>query len=67
MSVQRKAAGTATVAAPAHRAVLAAAVSEIGGQERPGQVAMADAVADSLTSGRHLLVQAGTATRKSLG
>ncbi|HEX8487338.1 MAG TPA: ATP-dependent DNA helicase [Propionibacteriaceae bacterium] len=47
--------------------MLSAAVSEIDGQERPGQVAMADAVADSLQSGRHLLVQAGTGTGKSLG
>jgi ATP-dependent DNA helicase DinG len=52
---------------PDHRDVLAAAVAEIDGQERPGQVAMADAVADSLASGRHLLVQAGTGTGKSLG
>ena len=50
-----------------HRAVLAAAVEEIAGQERPGQVAMADAVAESLRTGRHLLVQAGTGTGKSLG
>ncbi|MET0695433.1 MAG: ATP-dependent DNA helicase [Propionibacteriaceae bacterium] len=52
---------------PDHRAVIAAAVAEIEGQERPGQVAMADAVADALESGRHLLVQAGTGTGKSLG
>lgn len=50
-----------------HRDVLVAAVEAIGGQERPGQVAMADAVADALESGRHLLVQAGTGTGKSLG
>jgi len=47
--------------------VLAAAVQEIGGTERPGQVAMADAVDDALTTGHHLLVQAGTGTGKSLG
>jgi ATP-dependent DNA helicase DinG len=47
--------------------VLAAAVKAIGGAERPGQVAMADAIAESLESGHHLLVQAGTGTGKSLG
>jgi ATP-dependent DNA helicase DinG len=52
---------------PGHRAVLAAAVASIGGAERPGQLEMADAVADALESGRHLLVQAGTGTGKSLG
>lgn len=50
-----------------HREVLAAAVSEISGQERPGQVEMADAIAQALDSNRHLLVQAGTGTGKSLG
>jgi ATP-dependent DNA helicase DinG len=50
-----------------HREVLAAAVEGIGGSERPGQVEMADAVADAFESGRHLLVQAGTGTGKSLG
>ena len=47
--------------------VLAAAVEALGGEERPGQVAMADAVADAMESGQHLLVQAGTGTGKSLG
>ncbi len=46
---------------------LATAVGALGGQERPGQVAMADAVAAAFTDGRHLLVQAGTGTGKSLG
>jgi ATP-dependent DNA helicase DinG len=50
-----------------HRDVLAYAVSGLGGQERPGQVSMADAIASALASGRHLLVQAGTGTGKSLG
>jgi ATP-dependent DNA helicase DinG len=50
-----------------HRDVLAYAVASIGGQERPGQVEMADAIASSFSSGRHLLVQAGTGTGKSLG
>jgi ATP-dependent DNA helicase DinG len=46
--------------------VLAAAVSELGGQERAGQVQMAQAVADAMVDGKHLLVQAGTGTGKSL-
>jgi ATP-dependent DNA helicase DinG len=47
--------------------VLSAAVSALGGQERAGQVAMAKAVAEAMEDGRHLLVQAGTGTGKSLG
>ena len=50
-----------------HRDVLAAAVDGIHGHERPGQIEMADAIADALTRRRHLLVQAGTGTGKSLG
>ena len=50
-----------------HRDVLAAAVRAIGGTDRPGQVEMADAIAESLQSNHHLLVQAGTGTGKSLG
>jgi ATP-dependent DNA helicase DinG len=46
---------------------LAAAVRELGGQERTGQVQMAQAVADAMVDGKHLLVQAGTGTGKSLG
>ncbi|GAA3642546.1 ATP-dependent DNA helicase [Microlunatus ginsengisoli] len=52
---------------PDHRAVLHTAVAEIGGAERPGQIDMADAIAEALETGRHLLVQAGTGTGKSLG
>ncbi|HET7489470.1 MAG TPA: ATP-dependent DNA helicase [Acidimicrobiales bacterium] len=37
------------------------------GEERPGQVAMAEAVAKGIDAGRHLVVQAGTGTGKSLG
>jgi ATP-dependent DNA helicase DinG len=50
-----------------HRDVLTAAVTAIGGTERPGQVEMADAIAECLESDHHLLVQAGTGTGKSLG
>jgi ATP-dependent DNA helicase DinG len=48
------------------QALLAAAVSAIGGTERSGQTVMAQAVWDSVTDGTHLAVQAGTGTGKSL-
>ncbi len=61
-------AATASAAADSRvREVLAAAVAALGGQERPGQVDMAEAVAAAMESGEHLLVQAGTGTGKSLG
>ncbi|MEO3975522.1 ATP-dependent DNA helicase [Streptomyces sp. CAU 1734] len=47
--------------------LLHAAVSAVGGVERPGQIAMAEAVAQAVDDGSHLLVQAGTGTGKSLG
>ena len=37
-----------------------------GGEERPGQVTMAQAVAKAIADERHLVVQAGTGTGKSL-
>ena len=37
------------------------------GEERPGQVAMAEAVARAIGDKRHVVVQAGTGTGKSLG
>ncbi len=46
--------------------MLEAAVSALGGARRDGQVAMAEAVAGAMDDGRHLLVQAGTGTGKSL-
>ncbi len=46
--------------------LLAVAVAGIGGAERPGQVAMANAVANAIETGEHLAVQAGTGTGKSL-
>ena len=46
--------------------LLKAAVAGIGGTQRPGQVAMADAVQHAMQSGQHLAVQAGTGTGKSL-
>ena len=49
-------------------AALDAALGAVpGSQERPGQRAMVSAVATALSSGEHLLVQAGTGTGKSLG
>src|SRR3954468_16860052 len=47
--------------------LLHAAVTAVGGTERPGQVAMAEAVAEAVDDGSHLLVQAGTGTGNSLG
>jgi ATP-dependent DNA helicase DinG len=47
--------------------LLAAAVGAVpGGGARPGQQAMASAVAHAAAGGEHLLVQAGTGTGKSL-
>jgi ATP-dependent DNA helicase DinG len=46
--------------------VLAAAVEALGGQERPGQIEMAEAVGEAFGGHRHLVVQAGTGTGKSL-
>ena len=48
------------------RELLHAAVTSVGGVERPGQVAMAEAVAAAVDAGEQLLVQAGTGTGKSL-
>ncbi|MGW1490669.1 ATP-dependent DNA helicase [Streptomyces sp. NPDC002402] len=47
--------------------LLHAAVTAVGGVERPGQVTMAEAVAEAVDHNSHLLVQAGTGTGKSLG
>jgi ATP-dependent DNA helicase DinG len=63
----------AEAASPAHDTagpevakLLAAAVVDIGGTERSGQVAMAEAVRHSIAAREHLAVQAGTGTGKSL-
>ena len=55
-----------TQAVPDVAELLAAAVSGIGGAERPGQVQMAEAVRQAIETGEHLAVQAGTGTGKSL-
>jgi ATP-dependent DNA helicase DinG len=52
---------------PDIRDVLHAAVGAVGGDDRPGQIEMAEAVKHALDTGEHLLVQAGTGTGKSLG
>jgi ATP-dependent DNA helicase DinG len=46
--------------------LLHAAVTAVGGVERPGQIRMAEAVAAAVEGAEHLLVQAGTGTGKSL-
>jgi ATP-dependent DNA helicase DinG len=46
--------------------LLSTAVTALGGQERAGQVQMAEAVTEAMENGQHLLVQAGTGTGKSL-
>jgi len=55
------------VKTPPVRELLASAVAALGGQQRDGQLAMAEAVAASFADKEHLLVQAGTGTGKSLG
>ncbi|WP_371499575.1 ATP-dependent DNA helicase [Kitasatospora sp. NBC_00374] len=59
---------TTSAAVPASRLpeLLHAAVTSVGGVERPGQVRMAEAVSAAVDAGEHLLVQAGTGTGKSL-
>ncbi|KUJ68601.1 ATP-dependent helicase [Streptomyces albus subsp. albus] len=52
---------------PSLSELLHAAVAAVGGSERPGQAAMAEAVATAIDDNAHLLVQAGTGTGKSLG
>jgi ATP-dependent DNA helicase DinG len=51
---------------PGVATLLAEAVAGIGGAERPGQVAMAEAVRRAIADREHLAVQAGTGTGKSL-
>src|ERR1700733_5349810 len=50
------------------RAALAAVTSILGaaGETRPGQAAMAEAVGRAIHTDRHLIVQAGTGTGKSI-
>lgn len=52
---------------PALSELMAAAAAALGGAPRQGQSQMAAAVDDAMSGGRHLFVQAGTGTGKSLG
>ncbi|ACZ30287.1 helicase c2 [Xylanimonas cellulosilytica DSM 15894] len=52
---------------PGVEALLDLAVGRLGGGRREGQHAMALEVVEAIDEGRHLLVQAGTGTGKSLG
>jgi len=56
------------VAAPEIAETLEKVVAQLpgGGEVRDGQRVMAEAVADAIESGRHLVVQAGTGTGKTL-
>ncbi|WP_432514024.1 ATP-dependent DNA helicase [Kineococcus sp. SYSU DK001] len=51
---------------PEAAGLLDAVVDALGGQRREGQARMAQAVTDAIRSRRHLLVQAGTGTGKSM-
>ncbi|WP_243730512.1 ATP-dependent DNA helicase [Nesterenkonia salmonea] len=57
---------TATSHPQAAERLLDSAVASFNGSRRSGQVEMTRRVADSLRNGKHLLVQAGTGTGKSL-
>jgi ATP-dependent DNA helicase DinG len=57
---------TATTQPQAAERLLETAVASFNGSRRSGQVEMSSRVSDSLRSGKHLLVQAGTGTGKSL-
>lgn len=48
-------------------AALETVVTELGGERREGQHAMANAVSAAITGDSHVIVQAGTGTGKSLG
>ncbi len=52
---------------PAVSEALDCVVTSIGGDAREGQRQMAEAVAETLAGGGHLIVQAGTGTGKSMG
>ncbi|MEY2566264.1 MAG: ATP-dependent helicase DinG, partial [Actinomycetota bacterium] len=60
--------GTAETVASGVTGALARVVAELpgGGEARAGQLEMAQAVAKAITERRHLVVQAGTGTGKSL-
>jgi ATP-dependent DNA helicase DinG len=55
-----------TSGAPGAAAVLRAAVAALGGDERPGQLALADAVAAAMAGRHHLVAEAPTGSGKGL-
>ncbi|WP_191089996.1 ATP-dependent DNA helicase [Nesterenkonia ebinurensis] len=57
---------TAAFAGKLAERLLDTAVDSFGGTRRPGQEEMARRVGDALSTGKHLLAQAGTGTGKSL-
>lgn len=57
---------TSLVAQAEHLLQAATAALPSGGQDRPGQIDMARAVAEAIDSQRHLIAEAGTGTGKSL-
>jgi ATP-dependent DNA helicase DinG len=62
----RSAVPRSTTELPGLAELLTTAVAAVGGTERAGQVAMAEAVDRAIRTGDHLAVQAGTGTGKSL-
>ena len=58
--------GSTTAHGQAAEQLLDTAVASLGGSRRSGQVEMVRRVAESLSADKHLLVQAGTGTGKSL-
>ena len=73
MTLTEEAPGLPSPAVPAAPSPVATALAGVvrelpgGGEARPGQVVMADAVGDAIASGTHLVVRAGTGTGKTLG
>jgi len=59
--------GTVAPVAEVEQALATVVRALPGGEERPGQVELARAVAVAIDTGRHLLAQAGTGTGKSVG
>ena len=59
-------AGSGEVEGPEAADLLDVVVAALGGQRREGQQEMAQAVTDAIRTKRHLLVQAGTGTGKSM-
>jgi ATP-dependent DNA helicase DinG len=73
MTLTEQAPGLPSIPVPDAASPTAAALSRVvrelpgGGEARPGQVHMAEAVAGAIAGGEHLVVRAGTGTGKTLG